>query len=181
MHELSEVSKELNKNINFHRRWVKLHLLFIVVLSFTVFIVLMLFGAYLMELMKESFSAIVALSNNSTVDLSGIASNVTKISSENNLGYAMVSGFLLLLFISSGLLRYHVKRATINEDRYYHIMKVAILNDAETGLPLIAQQSLLDLRENTSASLSDTEAHAGLAVVEKVLSGLSDSLKNIKK
>ncbi|AJY68612.1 hypothetical protein RW64_02875 [Geobacter sulfurreducens] len=91
----------------------------------------------------------------------------TKIASEHTLGYIMLSPFVLLLFVVVGLLRYHIVRATMSEDRLYHLLKVASLADPESGLSVVAQQSLLDLRENVLAASADAEAHAGLAVIEK--------------
>ena len=165
--------------MDFHRRKARNHFIGILVLAIIVFLAALAFGGYMIQ-MLQTVGAVIATANikgvipNSSPDFASLAS-------EHGLGYAMISGFVLALFIVAGLLQYHVKRATIAEDRLYHLLKVDCLRSPETGLSATAQKSLLDLRENYQASAADSETHAGLAVIERTLQSLGQSISDIGK
>ncbi|MDD5298446.1 MAG: hypothetical protein PHU46_16200 [Rhodocyclaceae bacterium] len=179
MHQLDQVISEVRDALKFHRARSRIFLWAMTGLALAVLIVALIFAGYLIQLMQTAAAVI------SVAEVKGIVPSappdVTKIASEHTLGYIMLTPFILLLFVATGLLRHHVVRATISEDRLYHLLKVASLATPESGLPAVAQQSLLDLRENVLAASVDAEAHAGLAVVEKALQALAESVAGLKK
>jgi hypothetical protein len=179
MHELDSAVAEVTASLHFHRRKARNHFFGVLGLAVVVFIAALAFSGYMIQLLQTTAQSIALVNNHSATPLS--PPNFTGLASEHGLGYAMVSGFVLALFIAAGLLRYHVKRATICEDRLYHLLKVSCLRSPNDGLPVAAQKSLLDLRENQHASSSDSEAHAGLAVVERTLQALGQSVGEISK
>ncbi|HGY9625169.1 TPA: hypothetical protein ACOJM5_001521 [Pseudomonas putida] len=179
MHDLEAVVREVRNALQFHRRRARVHLITMLFFSVVVFMSSLAFGGFLIQLLQTTAAAITAVSSAglqqpSTVDF-------TKLAAEHNLGYVMLSGFVLMLFFVAGLLRHHVKRATVNEDRLYHVLKVSCLRSPDTGLSASAQKSLLDLRENEQALAADAEAHGGLAVIERSLASLSQSVGEMSK
>lgn len=179
MHDLEAVVEEVRSALLFHRRRARGHLITMFLLAVVVFGGSLVFGGYLIQLLQTAAAAITVarfagMQQPSTVDF-------TKLAAEHNLGYVMLSGFVLLLFLVAGLLRHHVKRATVSEDRLYHVLKVSCLRSPKTGLPAVAQKSLLDLRENEQALAADAEAHGGLAVIERSLASLSQSVGELSK
>ena len=179
MHDLEAVVAEVRSTMLFHRRRARAHLVAMLLLAVAVFVGSLLFGGYLIQLLQATAVLVSAASSAGagqppTVDF-------TKLAAEHGLGYVMLSGFVLLLFFVAGLLRHHVKRATVNEDRLYHILKVSCLRSPDTGLSAAAQKSLLDLRENEQALAADAEAHGGLAVVQRSLESLGQSVAELSK
>lgn len=177
MHQLNPVISEAKAAMHFHRGRARNYFIGILLLAMVVFVAAFAFGGYTIQLM-QTVGAVIA-----TANIKGLAPDshpdYVSLASKNGLGYAMISGFVLALFVVAGLLRHHVKRATIAEDRLYHLLKVDCLRSPETGLSAIAQKSLLDLRENYQASAADSEAHAGLAVIERILQSLGQSISDI--
>lgn len=179
MHDLEAVIREVRNALRFHRSRARVHLFTMLFFAVMVFMGSLAFGSYLIQLLQTTAGAITAarsagMEQPSTVDF-------TNLAAEHNLGYVMLSGFVLMLFFVSGLLRHHVKRATVNEDRLYHLLKVSCMRSPDTGLSAAAQKSLLDLRENEQALAADAEAHGGFAVIERSLASLSQSVGEMSK
>jgi hypothetical protein len=179
MHELESVISEVRGTLLFHRRRARTHLIAMLLLAAVIFLGALIFGGYLIQLLRST-AALVWAAGSSNAGQPPVV-DFNKLAAENGLGYVMVSGFAVLLFFVAGLLRHHVKRATISEDRLYHVLKVSCLRSPDTGLTAAAQKSLLDLRENELASAADAEAHAGLAVVDRSLFALSQSVGDLLK
>ncbi|MGB2680042.1 MAG: hypothetical protein WBE39_01870 [Candidatus Competibacter sp.] len=179
MHSLESVIAETRSSMKFHRNMARYNL---GGLGFVASL-LALLGVLYSQILIGIVQAVGRFAREA-VDRGGAPvspETLSGVSNQHDLGYIMVSGFILLLVFVAGLLRYHVKRSTIAEDRLYHLLRVDALRNDNGVLEGIAQSSLLDLRESELALQGDFEAHGGLAVIESILKAVNESVSAIGK
>ncbi|WP_421167478.1 hypothetical protein [Aeromonas dhakensis] len=130
----NEIEKELKSSLHYHRK--KASVFFMALLFVSIFILVggLMFGGYLMQLLDKAGTYVLA-AQSAGIEIGASSKDtspdIIKIATENNLGYVMLSGFIIFLFAIAALLKHHINRSSTIEDRLFFIQKAqAITKDS---------------------------------------------------
>ena len=176
MEALNESIAEIKDALSFHRKRARAYLIMLWVIAFLLFLGGLLFGGYILQVLQTLAVAVVQgpVAPNNPVK----APDLVKIATENNLGYIMLSGFTLTLFTIVGLMRHHVKRIVLAEDRLFYLRKIRALYNTESGFHPDAVKSLAAVKESQSSGLV---VNPGYDLIEKSIQALSKNIDTLVK
>lgn len=138
----------LKEQLNYHVKRSKYHYRALWVISVLIFLIVILYGGYVIELLKDVVNAHLYIqsckeclpsSKNETPDL-------VKLINDNYFGYAAISGFIITMFGLVGLLRFHLKRASqlekeIKELNFFNATtKYSKTNEADSTLSFMYEK-----------------------------------------
>jgi hypothetical protein len=174
----TEIENQLRDSLRYHRRKVRLHFTSMFFIAILILIGGLLFGGYLIQLLNQAASAAIS-AKHAGIEFSASSgeagSDIMKIATENNLGYFMLSGLIVFLFALIGLLKHHIARASLMEDRLFTIQKSQALS--VDSVP----------EEVIKALLSQEEAPRAVAInpttelIEKVTEGIVSRVQGLTR
>lgn len=176
MEVLNEAIAEIKDALSFHRRRARAYLIMLWVIAVLLFVGGLLFGGYLLQVLQTL--VVTVIQGPAAPDNPVKAPDLAKIALENNLGYIMLSGFVLVLFTVVGLMRHHIKRIVIAEDRLFYIRKICALYNSESGFHPDAIKSLSEAKESQSSELV---VNPGYDLIEKSIQALSQNIDTLVK
>jgi len=175
----TEIEKELRLSLSYHRKKAQLH--FVTLLGTAILILVggLLFGGYLIQLLEKAGGYALAIQNASIkfdTTQKDASQDLLKIATENNLGYAMLSGLIVFLFAVAGLLKHHINRSSSFEDRLFFIQKTQALS--KDSVPDQVINALLHKEDCPATAIISPTSEAVEKISDLVISKLSTLLPN---
>ncbi|MDW0359247.1 hypothetical protein Q8G38_07950 [Halomonas venusta] len=174
----TEIEKQLRDSLLYHRRKVRIHFTSMFVIAILILIGGLLFGGYLIQLLNQAASAAIS-AKHAGIEFSASSGeagpDIMKTATENNLGYFMLSGLIVFLFALIGLLKHHIARASLMEDRLFTIQKSQALS--VDSVPEEVIKALLDQEEAPQAVAINPTTE----LIEKITDGIVSRVQGLTR
>ena len=171
----TEAIQKANEQLLFHRSKTKIFLWWVWGLSAIIFVVIIIFAGYIELLLKTVAQVYVEMN----IKIANIPSNeeiklpdFVGLINENYFGYWAVSGFILALIASLGMLKYHAGRTAYFETELLNLNRLQSISRIESVQPDLANKII---EFSLSADFgSDTKI-----AVNPILEALSENTSKI--
>jgi len=170
----TQAIKENRKQMEFHREKSTVFLRWAWVFSFLGFVVILVFAEYTKGLLETVAQAHIQTNAQvSNIPLKDVSlPDFVGLINENYFGYWAVSGFILALLSSLGMLKYHTNRMTYFESEISTLNKLQSISTLEDARLELAKKLI-------ESCLSNEQRASPKVVLNPILDAISESASKV--
>jgi hypothetical protein len=167
---LDEATTAQQRSIESHirtGRWALWGVFFIsVALVLTVFFVLSAASTILDNLLTR-LAELMKFPNAAQILGKPLVESAPRIVNDSTPMVVAASGLIIVAFLLIGIVRYHVRRAAVAEDRLYDLQRMRLLCGCSAAFPAVAIDALASDRHHRTGDFSDMSAHPVVDVIKQ--------------